>query len=80
MNGIGGSGDFERNAFLAIFVAPSFAKGGCISNVVPMCPHIDSSEHSVEVLITEQGVADLRGLSPRKRSRVVIDNSAHPAY
>ena len=52
MNGIGGSGDFERNAFLAIFVAPSFAKGGCISNVAPMCPHIDSSEHSVEVLIT----------------------------
>lgn len=68
MNGIGGSGDFERNAYLAIFVAPSFAKGGRISSIIPMCSHIDSSEHSVEILITEQGVADLRGLSPLSRS------------
>ena len=80
MNGIGGSGDFERNAYLAIFVAPSFAKGGRISSIIPMCSHIDSSEHSVEVLITEQGVADLRGLSPLSRSKVIIENCAHPAY
>lgn len=80
MNGLGGSGDFERNAYLAIFMAPSYAKGGRISAVVPMCSHIDSSEHSVEVLVTEQGVADLRGLSPRARARSIIDNCAHPAY
>src|SRR5690606_1665862 len=35
MNGIGGSGDFARNARLAIFVTKSVAKGGNISSVVP---------------------------------------------
>lgn len=63
MNGIGGSGDFERNAYLSIFMAPSIAKEGKISTVVPMCSHVDHSEHSVKVIITEQGIADLRGLS-----------------
>ena len=67
MNGIGGSGDFERNAYLSIFMAPSIAKEGKISTVVPMCSHVDHSEHSVKVIITEQGIADLRGLSPLQR-------------
>lgn len=80
MNGIGGSGDFERNAYLSIFMAPSIAKEGKISTVVPMCSHIDHSEHSVKVIITEQGIADLRGLSPLQRARTIIDNCAHPMY
>jgi propionyl-CoA:succinyl-CoA transferase len=80
MNGIGGSGDFERNAYLSIFVCPSIAKAGKISAIVPMCTHIDSSEHSVEILITEQGTADLRGLSPLKRAYAIIKNCIHPAY
>jgi propionyl-CoA:succinyl-CoA transferase len=80
MNGIGGSGDFERNAFLSIFVCPSIAKGGKISAIVPMCTHIDSSEHSVQVLVTEQGTADLRGLPPLKRAHTIIENCVHPAY
>ena len=62
MNGIGGRGDFERNAYLSIFMAPSIAKEGKISTVVPMCSHVDHSEHSVKVIITEQGIADLRVL------------------
>ena len=33
MNGIGGSGDFARNAHLSIFVTKSIAKGGDISSV-----------------------------------------------
>ena len=70
MNGIGGSGDFARNAFLSIFTCPSTAKGGKISTIVPMVSHLDSSEHSVHIIITEQGVADLRGKSPgRARPR-----------
>ncbi len=80
MNGLGGSGDFERNAYLSIFMCPSVAKGGKISTIVPMCSHVDHSEHSVQVLVTEQGLADLRGLAPVPRARRIIDTCAHPAY
>lgn len=80
MNGIGGSGEFTRNSYLSIFMTPSVAKGGRISTIVPMCPHIDSNEHSVQVLVTEQGLADLRGLGPVQRARRIIDCCAHPAY
>ena len=80
MNGIGGSADFERNAYLSIFMAPSTAKAGKISTIVPMCSHVDHSEHSVKVIVTEQGVADLRGLSPLQRAQAIIDNCAHPLY
>lgn len=80
MNGIGGSGDFARNAHLAVFVTKSIAKGGAISSVVPMVSHVDHTEHDVDILVTEQGLADLRGLAPRERARVVIDNCVHPDY
>ncbi len=80
MNGIGGSGDFTRNAYLSIFTCPSVAKGGNISAIVPMVSHQDHSEHSVSVVITEQGVADLRGKSPLQRAQAIIDNCAHPMY
>ena len=80
MNGIGGSGDFCRNAYLSILMAPSVAKGGKISSVVPMCSHVDHNEHSVQVLVTEQGIADLRGLGPVERARRIIDTCAHPEY
>jgi len=80
MNGIGGSGDFERNGHLTIFVCPSIAKGGKISTIVPMCTHVDSSEHSVQVLITEQGTTDLRGLPPHKRAKAIINKCVHPSY
>jgi succinyl-CoA:acetate CoA-transferase len=79
-NGIGGSGDFARNAYLAIFVSPSVAKGGAISSIVPMASHVDHTEHDVHVIVTEQGVADLRGLAPRRRARKIIDNCAHPGF
>jgi succinyl-CoA:acetate CoA-transferase len=80
MNGIGGSGDFARNAHLAVFVTKSIAKGGAISSVVPMASHVDHSEHDVDILVTEQGLADLRGLAPRERARVIIDNCVHPDF
>lgn len=80
MNGIGGSGDFARNAHLAVFVTKSVAKGGAISSVVPMVSHVDHTEHDVDILVTEQGLADLRGLAPRERARVIIDNCVHPDY
>lgn len=80
MNGIGGSGDFTRHAHLAIFVTKSIAKGGAISSVVPMVSHTDHTEHDIDVLVTEQGLADLRGLAPRERAREIIDCCAHPSY
>ncbi len=80
MNGIGGSGDFTRNAYLSIFSCPSVSKGGAISNIVPMVAHQDHSEHSVDILITDQGVADLRGKDPVQRAHEIIENCAHPDY
>lgn len=80
MNGIGGSGDFTRNGYLSIFSCPSVTKGGLISNIVPMASHIDHTEHSVDVIITDQGVADLRGLDPVQRAERIIENCAHPMY
>ncbi len=80
MNGIGGSGDFTRNAYISIFTCPSLAKNGAISSIVPMVSHEDHSEHSVKIIITEQGVADLRGKSPKERAAAIIENCAHPAY
>ncbi|HTN29540.1 MAG TPA: acetyl-CoA hydrolase/transferase family protein [Pseudomonas sp.] len=79
MNGIGGSGDFARHA-LAIFVTKSTAKDGKISSVVPMVAHVDHTEHDVDIVVTEQGLADLRGLAPRERARAIIDNCVHPTY
>ena len=80
MNGIGGSGDFERNAYISIFTCSSTAKGGLISAIVPMCSHFDHTEHDVNVIVTEQGVADLRGKSPIERAHLIIENCAHPDY
>ncbi|ABG42291.1 Acetyl-CoA hydrolase [Paraglaciecola sp. T6c] len=80
MNGIGGSGDFARNGYLSIFMTPSIAKGGAISAIVPMVSHVDHTEHDVKVIVTEQGLADLRGLSPRQRAKVVIEKCAHPQF
>lgn len=80
MNGIGGSGDFARNAHLAIFVTKSIAKNGVISSVVPMASHVDHNEHDVDILVTEQGLADLRGLAPRERAVQVIKHCVHPDY
>lgn len=80
MNGIGGSGDFARNARLAIFVTKSIAKDGKISSIVPFVSHVDHTEHDVDVIVTEQGYADLRGLAPRERVELIIENCAHPLY
>ncbi len=79
-NGIGGSGDFARNAFVSIFMTPSTAKGGAISAIVPQASHVDHITQDVAVLVTEQGLADLRGLSPRKRAQLIIERCAHPDY
>jgi succinyl-CoA:acetate CoA-transferase len=80
MNGIGGSGDFARNAYLSFFMSPSVAKGGTISCIVPMVSHHDHTEHDVQVIVTEQGLADLRGLAPTQRARQIVARCAHPSF
>lgn len=80
MNGIGGSGDFARNAYLSIFVAQAASKENRISHVLPMVSHVDHTEHDVDILVTDIGLADLRGLAPRERAQKIIDNCVHPDY
>jgi succinate CoA transferase len=80
MNGIGGSGDFTRNAHISIYTCPSIAKKGAISTIVPFVTHLDHSEHSVQVVVTEHGIADLRGKSPHDRALLMIEHCVHPDY
>lgn len=80
MNGLGGSGDFARNARISIFATESVAKGGLISCIVPMVSHVDQTEHDVAVIVTEQGIADLRWKTPNERAELLIENCAHPDY
>lgn len=80
MNGIGGSADFSRNCLLGFFMTPSTAKGGTVSAIVPFVTHLDHSDHETDVFVTEQGIADLRGLDPVSRAHKIIDNCAHPDY
>ena len=79
-NGIGGSGDFARNAYVSIFMTPSTAKGGAISAIVPQASHVDHIAQDVQVLVTEQGLADLRGLAPKQRAALIIEKCAHPDF
>ena len=80
MNGVGGSGDFCQNAGTSIFISKSTAKNGAISSIMPMVSHIDHDVKKVMVLITEQGVADLRGLTMLERAEAIIENCAHPKF
>jgi succinyl-CoA:acetate CoA-transferase len=80
VNGIGGSGDFARNALLSVFATKSTAKDGRVSCIVPMVSHVDHTEHDVDIIVTEQGLADLRGLAPRERAELIIERCAHPDY
>ena len=78
--GIGGSGEFAQNAYLSIFLTPSISRKGEISAIVPMVAHVDHSEHVVDIVVTEHGVADLRGLEPVERAESIIDRCSHPDY
>ncbi|MBP3836210.1 MAG: acetyl-CoA hydrolase, partial [Pyramidobacter sp.] len=80
VNGIGGSGDFARNAALTVFTTPSTAKGGTISCIVPSVYHVDHTEHDVHVIVTEQGIADLRCKTAYERAELLIENCAHPRF
>lgn len=79
ISGIGGSGDFNRNCRLGIIALPSTASDGDISRIVPLVSHVDHTEHDHSVIVTEHGVADLRGQSPGERMESLIE-VAHPDF
>lgn len=80
MNGIGGSADFARNCYLGFFMTPSVAKNGAVSAIVPLVSHVDHTDHDTMIFVTEQGVADLRGLDPISRAKRIISNCSHPDF
>lgn len=84
LNGLGGSADFLRNAKLSIMHCPSARPTKTdptgISSIVPMVSHVDQTEHDLDVIVTDRGLADLRGLCPRDRAREIISKCAHPDY
>ncbi|ROW08604.1 hypothetical protein VPNG_06157 [Cytospora leucostoma] len=84
LNGLGGSADFLRSSKYSIMHTPSTRPSKTdphgVSCIVPMCTHVDQTEHDLDVVVTEQGLADVRGLSPRERARVIIDKCAHDVY
>lgn len=80
LTGVAGSIEFARNSSISVFLTPSVTKGTDVSCIVPMVTHVDHTEHEVSLIVTEQGYADLRGLDPRERARVIIDHCAHPEY
>ena len=84
LNGLGGSADFLRSAKYSIMHTPSTRPSKTdptgVSTIVPMCTHVDQTEHDLYVIVTEQGLADVRGLSPRERARVIVNKCAHPEY
>lgn len=80
VNGIGGGANFAQNAGLSIILIPSTGKSGAISNVVPMVSHQDICEHDVDVIVTESGVADLRGLDEVERADTIIAQCTAGVY
>ncbi|MDT8299713.1 MAG: acetyl-CoA hydrolase/transferase C-terminal domain-containing protein, partial [Spirochaetaceae bacterium] len=80
VNGIGGGANFAQNAGLSVILIPSTAKGGAISNIVPMVSHLDIGEHDVDVIVTEHGLADLRGLDDGERAQAIIANCTSESY
>lgn len=84
INGIGGSGDFCRAAYISIMHCPSARASKTdelgISSIVPKVPHVDHTEHDLDVVVTDMGLADLRGLAPKERAKTIIDKCAHPAF
>lgn len=80
VNGIGGGANFAQNADLSVLLLPSTGKQGCISTIVPMVSHQDICEHDIDVVITENGIADLRGLDDVERATAIIENCASGAY
>jgi acyl-CoA hydrolase len=77
--GVGGSGDHAKASYITIVALPSITGSG-LPRVVPLVYHVDLVDHDVDIIVTDQGWADLRGLSPLEKARAIIEECAHPSY
>ena len=86
-SGTGGQSDFVRAANRsrggkAFIVLPSTARDDTISRIVPVLSpgtHVSTSKNDVNYVVTEHGVAQLRGKSARQRAAALIA-IAHPDF
>jgi acyl-CoA hydrolase len=86
-SGTGGQTDFVRSANRskggkAFIVLPSTAKNDTISRIVPtLTPgtHVSTSKNDVNYVVTEYGVAQLRGKTAKQRTQALIA-IAHPNF
>ena len=87
LSGVGGQVDFVRGAAMSkggksVIAMPSSAKGGTISKIVPIIDEgaaVTTSRNDVDYIVTEYGIARLKGLSLRERAKALI-NIAHPNF
>ena len=86
-SGTGGQSDFVRAANRsrggkAFIVVPSTARDDTVSRIVPMLSpgtHVSTSKNDINYVVTEYGVAQLRGKSAKQRARELI-GIAHPGF
>ena len=83
-SGVGGQLDFVRGARMsqggkAVIALPSTAKGG-MSRIVPTLKTgaaVTTSRNDVDYVVTDYGIASLKGRTVRERMKALID-TAHP--
>lgn len=86
-SGVGGQVDFVRGATMSkggrsIIAMPSSAKGGTISKIVPKLTDysaVTTTRNDVNYVVTEYGVARLKGKTMKERARALI-SIAHPNF
>lgn len=86
-SGIGGQLDYVRGATMcpdgkSILAMPSTAKGGQLSRILPVLPEgttVTTTRTDVQYIVTEYGIANLRGKSLRERAKLLI-SIAHPKF
>ncbi len=86
-SGTGGQSDFTRaanrsNGGKAFIVLPSTAKDDTISRIVPalsLGTHVSTSKNDINYVVTEFGVAQLRGKTAKQRTEALI-GIAHPNF
>lgn len=86
-SGVGGQVDFVRGATMSrggrsIIAMPSTAKNNTISKIVPTITEnsaITTPRNDVNYIVTEYGIAQLKGKTLKNRARALI-NIAHPDF
>ncbi len=86
-SGIGGQLDYVRGASMcpdgkSVLAMPSTAKHGEVSRILPVLPEgttVTTTRTDIQYIVTEYGIANLRGKTLRERARLLI-NIAHPTF